>query len=458
MNDPEQSSDSEVQAPRHEKIRPWSALKFRDYRMLWFSSIAAMATMNLRVLATGIWLYEETGSGVVLAGLGLIELGMRIPANLYGGALADEVDRKKLMAVTQVASFVLIGSMAFLEGFDVLQVWHIYVVTAVLSSTSVLGGPARSALTARVVPRSHLMHAVATNTATMQVGTMITPLIFFLTSLTTDLTLSFTVITAFAALSAVLPLMISIDGRAESASTGKSRVRNIIDGLLYVKSHPILPGLYLLDVGVTIVSFYRQLFPIFADQLYKGGRGTTSLLTWANSAGGLAGSLIVMFTRDYKAKGMLVLWATLFYGFLLLAFGATTVLWVGMIMVIFLGATDAVGMTSRQAIVQLTTPDNMRGRASAAHSLAAMSANGLGQAEVGFMSEQVGADQTMYIGGVISIVVVFLIWWLVKGVRQYRYIEVPSGAAIDDEYGYEPELPDWFTQEEQRDMDLRELK
>jgi predicted MFS family arabinose efflux permease len=129
-----------------------------------------------------------------------------------------------------------------------------------------------------------------------------------------------------------------------------------------------------------------------------------------------------------------------------------------MIMVIFLGATDAVGMTSRQAIVQLTTPDNMRGRASAAHSLAAMSANGLGQAEVGFMSEQVGADQTMYIGGVISIVVVFLIWWLVKGVRQYRYIEVPSGAAIDDEYGYEPELPDWFTQEEQRDMDLRELK
>ena len=303
--------------------------------MLWFSSIAAMATMNLRVLATGIWLYEETGSGVVLAGLGLVELGMRIPANLYGGALADEVDRKKLMAVTQVASFVLIGTMAFLEGFNALQVWHIYVITAILASTSVLGGPARSALTARVVPRSHLMHAVATNTATMQVGTMVTPLIFFLTSLTTDLTLSFTVITVFAFTSAVLPLLISIDGRAESASTGKSRLRNILDGLIYVKSHPILPGLYLLDVGVTIVSFYRQLFPIFSDQLYKGGRGTTSLLTWANSAGGLVGSLIVMFTRDYKAKGMLVLWATLFYGILLIVFGATTVLWTGMVVVIF---------------------------------------------------------------------------------------------------------------------------
>ena len=71
-----------------------------------------MATMNLRVLATAIWLYEETGSGVTLAGLGLIELAMRIPANLYGGALADEVDRKKLMAFTQMASFLLIASMA----------------------------------------------------------------------------------------------------------------------------------------------------------------------------------------------------------------------------------------------------------------------------------------------------------------------------------------------------------
>jgi ENTS family enterobactin (siderophore) exporter len=414
-----------------------------------------MMTMSLRVTVTAVWLYEQTGTGWVLAWLGILELVMRIPANLYGGALADEIDRKKLMAVTQAASFVLIGLMAVLEGFGALQIWHVYLITAVLASTSVLGGPARSALTARVVPRSHLMHAVATNTATMQIGSMVTPLIFFLTSLTTDLTLSFGIIAVFAGFSVVLPLLISIDGRAESASTGKSRLRNIVDGLKYVKSHPILPGLYLLDVGVTIVSFYRQLFPIFARQLYDGGRGTISLLTFANSIGGLVGSLIVMFTRDYKAKGMLVLWATLFYGILLIFFGATTVLWTGMIVVIFLGATDAVGMTSRQAIVQLTTPDNMRGRASAAHSLAAMSANGLGQAEVGFMSDLVGVDRTMYIGGIVSIAVVFLIWWFVKGVRQYRYIEVPSGAAVDDDYDY---APIQFEPNEQHEADLRSLK
>ena len=92
-------------------MRPWSALAFRDYRFLWMGSVAAMMTMGLRVTGTAVWLYEETGSGADLAWLGIIELGMRIPANLYGGALADEVDRKKLMAATQAASFTLIGLM-----------------------------------------------------------------------------------------------------------------------------------------------------------------------------------------------------------------------------------------------------------------------------------------------------------------------------------------------------------
>ena len=102
-----------------------------------------------------------------------------------------------------------------------------------------------------------------------------------------------------------------------------------------------------------------------------------------------------------------------------------------MLVIVALGATDAVGMTSRQTLVQLTTPDHMRGRASAAHSLAAMSANGLGQAEVGFMSDLIGADRTMFLGGAVSIIVVFLIWWLVKGVRQYRFEEAPHGADAD---------------------------
>ena len=208
---------------------------------------------------------------------------------------------------------------------------------------------------------------------------------------------------------------------AKNVSRGSSRVKNIIAGLKYVKSHPILPGLYLLDICVTVVSFYRQLFPIFADQLYKGGRGTVSILTGANSFGGVIGSALVMFTSQFKAKGMLVLYATLLYSILLIAFGAIQSLWIGSLIIIALGATDSIGMTTRQTVVQLTTPDNMRGRAVSAHSLAAMTANGIGQAEVGFMSDVIGASNTMLLGGAISLIATLVIWWLIKGIRLYRY-------------------------------------
>ena len=404
--------------------KPWSAFEFIDYRILWASAITAMFTMNLRVIVTGIWLYEETGSGFTLAWLGILEFVMRIPANLYGGALADQIDRKKIIIFCQLASFIVMTILTLLLFVEKLEIWHVYSATALLSATSVMSHPSRSALTANVVPKTYLVHAVATNTKTMQISTIILPVIFWITSLTPTLTLTFGVTAFFGLLSFIIPFYIKTSGSKHlEIKKNKSTINNIIDGLKYVISHPILPGLYLLDISVTVVSFYRQLFPIFADQLYKGGRATVSILTGANSIGGILGSLLVVQTAKYQPKGMLVLYATLIYAILLILFGSINILWIGVIVIIALGATDSIGMTTRQTIVQMTTPDRMRGRAVAAHSLAAMTANGIGQAEVGFMSEIIGADNTMIFGGIVSIIATLSIWWLVRGIRQYRYSE-----------------------------------
>ena len=118
---------------------------------------------------------------------------------------------------------------------------------------------------------------------------------------------------------------------------------------------------------------------------------------------------------------MIVIYATLAYAILLIAFGLSPYLWLGSLLLVGLGATDAIGMTTRQTTVQLTTEDHMRGRAVSAHSVSAMSANNLGTLEVGYMSDQIGANNTMILGGVIGIVVVIAVWRLVRGVREYRY-------------------------------------
>ena len=379
-------------------------------------------TMQMRMLATAVWLYSETGSGLQLGLLGVVQLAVQLPAILFGGALADRWDRKKLIAVAQSFSFVFLALVSYLAWVDMLVPWHIYAVTAILGVSSVLGGPARSAITANIVPRTHLMHAVTSNQATFQIGAIAAPLIFALIYETLGTTSAFLVSALFALPASAMPLMIRTQVAPSVSSEDQGSVlKRIWEGVVYVMGHPILPGLYLLDVGVTIVSFYRQILPLIVDRLFKAGPSAVGVVTAANSFGGVMGTFAVLFLANYRSKGMLVLYATLVYAVLLIAFGFTTSLWLGTLIIAVLGATDAIGMTTRQTTVQLTTPDHMRGRAVSAHSVSAMTANNLGTFEVGFMSEQIGADKTMILGGAISVAVVVLVWWLVRGIREYRY-------------------------------------
>ena len=404
-------------------IFPYDAFEYFDYRLLWLSGVAATLTMSLRMIITGVWLYEETGLGSTLAYLGLVELAVRIPSNLYGGVFADRLDRKKMIGITQFFSFFLIGIMAIFETIEILEIWHVYLITGILSATSIFGGPARSALTARVVPRKILGQAVAMNTITWQIGSILTPFIFLVTSFGESLAVALWITTAFAIVSVLAPFFIRQNGMPENITKTSGVNKNLIEGFKYVIAHPILPGLYLLDIGVTVVSYYRELFPIFAKQLYSMNRGAVSLMTAFNSIGAILGSLLVIYTHKVKRKGVVVLYATLLYGFLLILFGWATTLWIGLFALVALGAADAVGMTMRQTIVQLTTPDHLRGRATAAHSLAAMSANGIGKWEVGYVSDVIGAGNTLIIGGFVSIIVVLIIWYGLSGIRKYSYVE-----------------------------------
>lgn len=399
---------------------PWSAFEFRDYRLLWLAGVAATFTMQMRLLVTSVWLYEETGSGVQLGLLGLILLVVQFPAILYGGTLADKLDRKKLIAFAQVFSFALLIVMALLAASDDLKIWHMYGVTAVLGVTSIIGSPARAALTANVVPRSHLLHAVTANVMTYEISAVVAPLVFAaaITSLGTTFTIAFTA--AVSIPSFILPLLIRTRGTPLAADEG-SVLRRIWEGFKFVRSHPILPGLFIMDIGVTMVSFYRQVLPLIADRLFKSGPAAVGLLISATSVGGIIGSLTVLFLSRYRSKGMLVLYATLAYGILLIVFGLSTTLWMALVVVVCLGITDAVGMATRQTTVQLTTPDNMRGRAVSFHEVSAESANNIGTIEVGFMSQQIGASYTMIFGGIFSIAVVVAVWVFMRGLRQYRY-------------------------------------
>ncbi|GAB4325797.1 MAG: MFS transporter [Dehalococcoidia bacterium] len=402
-------------------LRPWDAFFFRDYRFMWGTGLFTVMSRWMRILVTAQWIFEDTGSAAQLGVIGGVQLVVQIPALLWGGALADRLDRKRLIVLAHATSFAVLLSLGLLDRAGALATWHVYLAIGVTAASQMVASPATAALTPSVVPERYLMLAITSDTATQNAGSIIGPLIFAGVASTFGLTEAFFVGAVLTLPAAVLPLFVRARSRAEGGGDG-STVRRVWEGFRYVVRHPILPGLFLLDTGITVVSFYREILPVLAKGLFRGGAGAVGVLGAANSAGAVVGSFVALFFAGYRRKGMLVLYATLAYALILFVFASVTTLWLGAVAIAALGGADAVTVAVRQTTVQLTTPDHMRGRAYSFLILVAQSANNVGTLWVGFWSAAIGAQGTMLLGAVLSLVATLLIGRLWRPIREYRHL------------------------------------
>jgi MFS family permease len=400
-------------------VSPWKVFTSPDFFLLWSSGVAVTVSTLLFTLISSQWLYDTTRSAAQLGLLGAIML-VQLPVALYGGMLADRLDRKKLLALTQLANSCLFVILTLLAASHDLKPWNIFIATGITGMLGMLGASSSPGILPRVVPRSLLTHAVTTQNVTSQLVAVISPIVFWQIYTRLGVTASFGITAAICLSGSVLPLLIRVTGKPE-VTTRRSTWASFKEGGSFISRHQLLPGLYLLDVGVTIVSFYRQLFPMFARQLFGLGASGTGLLNTANAVGGILGAFAVFFTIRFPKKGLLSLAGTLVYAVFLIAFGVNRNFLLGLIIVGVLGMTDTLSMTMRSTILQLTTPDQLLGRASSIGSFAAMGANNLGQVEVGMLSAAIGAGQTMVIGGMLSVLFVLMVWRFLPGIRKYRY-------------------------------------
>ena len=401
-----------------------AAFTFRDYRILWVMLIIGSIAFWMRILGTAQWLLEETGSAYMVGLIGVVQLIVQLPITLWAGTLADRVDRKRLMSLAHGATGVSLVTLGVLSSTNALTPVLVYVGIAITAGTHMLASPARGALLAAVVPEGKLMLASSTDTASANAAAIAGPLLFAGIVLTADLTTVFLTAGCLALGNAILPMLLRVDGHVAGkqgeAEDKPSQIQQTRAGLRYVGSHPILPGLFLLDVGITTASFYRDVLPVIALGLFAGGASATGMLGAANSAGAILGSFIALALAGVRAKGMLVLYASFAYGVILFGFGIATTLLGGMLMIALLGAADAVTVAVRQTTVLLTTPDEMRGRAYALMILAAQTANNIGTIWVGFWAGAIGAGNTMVMGGIISITATAVIWYVWKPIGRYR--------------------------------------
>lgn len=381
----------------------------------------------MRILGTAQWLFDETGSAYLVGLIGVVQLVVQIPVTLWAGTLADRMDRKRLMTYAYSASALTMCGLGVLNQTDLLTPPLMYMAIAILSATHMLVSPARAALVPRIIPEKQLMVAVSTDTASANAAAVIGPLIFAGIAVAAGSTEVFYLAALLAAIAAFLPLFLHVPGistseptETETSQIKPSQWQQTIEGFRYVSKHPILPGLFLLDIGITTATFYREILPVLALGLFAGGASATGMLGAANSAGAILGSFAAVLFVAYKRSGMLVLYASFVYGFVLFGFALANSLWMGMLMIALLGAADAVTVAVRSTTVMLTTPDNMRGRAHALLILAAQTANNIGTIWVGFWAGAIGASNTMLLGALIAIAATALIGWKWKPIRDFQ--------------------------------------
>jgi predicted MFS family arabinose efflux permease len=362
--------------------------------------------------------YQLTGEALKLGLLGLVRFAPIVIFGLFGGVLADQRDRRKLLTITQL---ILCGSsalLAFAAFRDLSELWLLYATTFFAAAFASVAGPSRQALIPALVPREELAGAMSLNVLAMQVASVSGPAIGGWIIAQGGVGVVYT-IDALSFLVVVLAVRLM---RTRITPTGATvgTFTAAAEGFRFLWKSPVLLGVMTVDFVATFCGASMVLMPIFATEILNVGPSGLGLLLAAPAAGAVLGGLIMSVAKIPHRPGAGVLTAIFIYGVSVVAFGLSSSFVLSLAMLAAGGVADAVSMALRGTIRNLVTPDNLRGRVAATHSMFAMGGPQLGEFESGVAAAAIGAGPAVALGGLGTIVATALVGWFVPAIRKYR--------------------------------------
>ncbi len=381
---------------RHE--RATVALRHFDFRLLWAGEFVSTMGTQMQTVALGWQLYLLTGSALQLGTLGLMRAIPTIAFALVGGTLADRRDRRMLLLLTQALLGLLAGALAIATMADRASVALIYVVTVLTATVSCFDDPARQALIPALVPRKHLPQALTLNILSHNIAAVVGPAVGGLAI--AGFGLSATYWLDAASFGAVLLALVLMRQRPELPVVTQGGLESVREGLRFVRRNPVILGLMTLDFLATLAGASMVLMPIFADQILNVGESGLGLLYSAPAAGAVAGGIVLTLLRVPRRPGRMVMIAVAAYGVAMAVFGLSNSFALALVALAATGVADTVSMTFRHTVRQMATPDALRGRMAAVHSVFAGGGPELGNFEAGVAARYLGVQPAVFIGGV----------------------------------------------------------
>jgi len=376
------------------------------------------------------WLvYRMTGSALLLGAVGFSSQFPVFLAAPLGGIAADRINRQRLVIATQTASMILAAILAWLTLSGRVQVWHIFVLAALLGVVNAFDIPGRQSFLVDMVGREDLMNAIALNSSMFNGARIIGPAVAGILVARIGEGWCFAA-NAISYIAVIVGLFLMNVECPRRAGTG-SPIEDIVEGFRWVGQTRIIRALLTLLALVSLVGMpYTVLMPIFADKILHGGARGLGILMGATGVGALLGALTLAAKTGIKGLGRWVAITCASFGISLILFSFSQWFWVSVALLLPAGYSMMLQMASSNTLIQTMVPNELRGRVMALYSMSFMGLAPFGALFGGALAHRFGAPITVAVGGVACVIAALWFWHILPKMRvEARRLIVAQGLA-----------------------------
>lgn len=394
------------------KNDPYAALRYREFNIFLLVRFALVFAWSMQFVVVEWEVYSLTKNPLSLGIIGLVEVIPAVSLALFAGHIVDQKEKKNLL-IKCILGFSLISFGLFLvtwpgfwEGMSLnFHLYSIYFLVFLGGIVRAFLGPTVFSLFSLIVPRKVYPNAATWSSSVWQLGAVLGPALAGLTIFWIDVHWSLCVIFGFSLL-ALISLSQIEEKPILNTKIGEPVLQSLKEGIQFVWNKKIILGAITLDMIAVLFGGAVALLPIFAQDILKVGPEGFGILRAAPAVG----ACIIMFTSAYfplnRKAGMKLLAAIFGFGVCIIVFGLSSWFWISVLALFFSGMTDGISMIIRQTILQLKTPDHMRGRVASVNSMFVGSSNELGAFESGVTAKLMGTVTAVVFGGAMTIVTV----------------------------------------------------
>jgi MFS family permease len=379
-----------------------SALKYPHFRRFWFGNAAAVGGQQIMWLAQGVLVFDLTGQAFAIGYVGLATAAPAILLNLVGGVVADRIDQRKIIFVTQIVTAASVGLLAFLVAADVVEVWHVVAVAFVGGCTQAFNNPARQAIFPALVERKDLMNAVALNSMVWQSMRIVAPAAGGLALATVGVAATYTLVCAGFLLLGVA--VIGLPAQPSQRSRRATPLADLKEGLRFISANFLFTFLIGMSFFNSFFGFStQQLMPVFTEEVLHVSKFWLGILLSVSGIGAILGIGALGYAGDIERKGLLIIGGATAFGAFIILFALSTFYPLSLAMMFLMGAAGTVYMITVQTTLQMRVPDELRGRVMGIYGIT-HNVGPLGALQAGYIADTVSPPAALIVGGVAIIV------------------------------------------------------